>query len=134
METCRSSYTEYNKIEFAIFGFLYDFILNLQVAANSHKKGRIYMHSGPSNFQAFTTIPLTLTVRPPSTEMLHTHGPDGGGEVAAGDVGPAQANKWHGVEIGLTLSRLVAVDQPEMSPASGGGGAMAARPRKLGSR
>jgi hypothetical protein len=92
------------------------------------------MHSGPWNFQAFTTIPLTITVRPPSLEMPHTHGPDGGGEVAAGDVGPTQANKWHSVEIGLTLSRLVAVDRSEMSPASGGGGAMAARPRKLGSR
>jgi hypothetical protein len=27
---CSSSYTEHNKIGFAIFGFLYDFILNLQ--------------------------------------------------------------------------------------------------------
>jgi hypothetical protein len=60
--------------------------------------------------------------------------PDGGGKVAAGDVGPTQANKWHGSEIDVTLSRLVAVDRPEMSPASGGGGAMAARPRKLGFR
>jgi hypothetical protein len=39
-----------------------------------------------------------------------------------------------GVEIGLTLSRLVAVDRPGMSSASGGGGAMAARSRKLGFR
>jgi hypothetical protein len=62
------------------------------------------------------------------------HGPDGGWEVATGDVGPAQANKWHKIEIGLTFSRLLVVDRPEMSPASGGGGAMAARPRKLGFR
>jgi hypothetical protein len=38
------------------------------------------------------------------------------------------------IEIGLTFTRLVAVDRPEMSPASGGGGAMVARPRKLGFR
>jgi hypothetical protein len=58
--------------------------------------------------------------------------PDGGGKVAASDVGPAQANKWHRSEIDVTLSRLVAVDRSEMSPASGGGGgAVAAQPRKL---
>jgi hypothetical protein len=45
--------------------------------------------------------------------------PDGEGKVAAGDVGPAQANQWHGSKIGVTLSRSVAVDRPEMSPASG---------------
>jgi hypothetical protein len=34
---CSSSYTEHNKIGFAIFGFLYDFILNLQVTAKTLK-------------------------------------------------------------------------------------------------
>jgi hypothetical protein len=83
------------------------------------------------NFHNYT---LEFNSQTPSPKIFHTHGPDGGGEVAAGDVGPAQANKWHGIEIGLTFSRLVAVDRPEMSPVSGGGGAMAARPRKLGFR
>jgi hypothetical protein len=46
-------------------------------------------------------------------------------------VGPAQANKWHKVEIGLTLSRLVVVDWPEMSPVSDGGGSVVAQPRAL---
>jgi hypothetical protein len=30
-------------------------------------------------------------------------------------VGPAQAKKWHGVEIGITLARLVAEDRPGRS-------------------
>jgi hypothetical protein len=49
-ESCSSSYTEHNKIGIAIFGYFYDFILNLQIAANTHKGSRIYMHSGPWNF------------------------------------------------------------------------------------
>jgi hypothetical protein len=67
----------------------------------------------------------------PEYKILHRHAPDGGGEVAAGEVGPAQANKWHRVEIGLTLSRLVAVDWPEMSLGSGSGGSVVARPQAL---
>jgi hypothetical protein len=33
-----SSYTEYNKIGFAIFGFFYDFILNLQGTTKTLKR------------------------------------------------------------------------------------------------
>jgi hypothetical protein len=36
-ESCRFGYTEHNKIGFAIFGFFFDFILNLQVAAKTLK-------------------------------------------------------------------------------------------------
>jgi hypothetical protein len=50
VESCSSGYTEHHKIEFANFGFFYDFISNLQVFAKTLKKGRIYMHSGPWNF------------------------------------------------------------------------------------
>jgi hypothetical protein len=39
-----------------------------------------------------------------------------------------------GSSIGLTSDGLVAVVRPEKSPASGGGGAAAARPRELGRR
>jgi hypothetical protein len=44
------------------------------------------------------------------------------------------ANKRQGSSIGLTRDRLVAVDWPGESPASGGGGAVAARPRETGQR
>jgi hypothetical protein len=35
---CSSSYTEYNKIGFAIFGFFYNFIFNLQGTAKTLKE------------------------------------------------------------------------------------------------
>jgi hypothetical protein len=37
-ESCSSSYTEHNKIGFVIFGFVYDFILNLQDIAKTLKR------------------------------------------------------------------------------------------------
>jgi hypothetical protein len=58
--------------------------------------------------------------------------PDGGGAVAGSEVRLGEANKRARSAIGLTRDRLAAEARPEMSPASGGGGAMAARPRKLG--
>jgi hypothetical protein len=36
-ESCSFGYTEHNKIGFGIFGFFFDFILNLQVAAKTLK-------------------------------------------------------------------------------------------------
>jgi hypothetical protein len=49
-------------------------------------------------------------------------------------VGHGEVNKRQGNEVGLTRDRLVAVVRPGRSPASGGGGAKAARPRKLEQR
>jgi hypothetical protein len=46
-ESCSSYYTEHNKIEFAIFGFFYDFILNLQVAVETQQRWRIIFHKDP---------------------------------------------------------------------------------------
>jgi hypothetical protein len=129
-KSCRSSHTEHNKIGFAIFGFFCDLLRNLQDPAKTLKGVRSIFRVGPLNFSNHTTLPFTLIVRP-RVQILHRHAPDGGGEFAASDVGPAQANNWHRVEIGLTLSRLVAVDWPEMSPESGGGGSVVARPWAL---
>jgi hypothetical protein len=47
---CTTSHTEHNKIVFAIFGFFYDFILNLQVTGPKSQTGRIYLCPGPWNF------------------------------------------------------------------------------------
>jgi hypothetical protein len=63
--------------------------------------------------------------------ILTTQSPDGRGELAAGDVGSGQANKWVWTAIGLTLDLLVATARPEVSPVSGDGGAVALRPRPL---
>jgi hypothetical protein len=60
--------------------------------------------------------------------------PDGGGALAGGEVRLGEANKRAGSAIGLTLDRLVVEVRPGRSPASGGGRADAARPRKLGRR
>jgi hypothetical protein len=58
--------------------------------------------------------------------------PNGGGVLTSGKVRLGEANKRARSAIGLTSERLAAEARPEMSPASGGGGAMAAQPRKLG--
>jgi hypothetical protein len=52
---------------------------------------------------------------------VHPLGPDGGDELAGGEVGLGHANKQGGSSIGLTSYRLVAVDRPARTPASGGG-------------
>jgi hypothetical protein len=46
-ESCNFSYTEHNKIGFAISGFLYDFIRILQGAAETLKRGRNLFASRP---------------------------------------------------------------------------------------
>jgi hypothetical protein len=63
-ESCSSCYTEYRKIELAIFGFFYDFIINLQVAAKTHQRGRIFSALGSLELFNSTTLPLTLAARP----------------------------------------------------------------------
>jgi hypothetical protein len=53
--------------------------------------------------------------------------PDGGGALAGGEVRLGEANKRARSAIGLTRDRLTVEARSEMSPASGGAGAMAAR-------
>jgi hypothetical protein len=51
--------------------------------------------------------------------------------LTGGEVGHGEANKQRGNANGLTRDRLVEENRPGRSLASGGGGAEAARPRKL---
>jgi hypothetical protein len=60
--------------------------------------------------------------------------PDGGGALAGGEVRLGEANKRARGATRLTSDRLAAEVRPEMSLVSGSGGAVAARPRKLGFR
>jgi hypothetical protein len=62
-ESCSSSYTENNKIEFAIFGFSYDFIRFFKVIAKTHKRGRYILLEDPWNFLNLTNLPLPLAHR-----------------------------------------------------------------------
>jgi hypothetical protein len=45
--SCSSGYTEHNKIEFAFFGFFYDFIWILQDPAQIHKRGKKHFSRRP---------------------------------------------------------------------------------------
>jgi hypothetical protein len=54
--------------------------------------------------------------------------------IAGGEVRLGEANKRARGATRLTSDRLAAEVRPEMSLASGSGGALAARPRKLGFR
>jgi hypothetical protein len=46
-KSCRSSHTEHNKIRFAIFGFFYNFKLNLQGAFETHKRVKNHFAKRP---------------------------------------------------------------------------------------
>jgi hypothetical protein len=60
--------------------------------------------------------------------------PDGGGVLAGGEVRFGEASMQARGAAGLTSDRLTVEARPEVSPASGGDGAAAARPRNLGFR
>jgi hypothetical protein len=47
---CSPSHTEHNKIRFAIFGFFYDLMLNLQSAAQTHKGVKTLIASRPLEY------------------------------------------------------------------------------------
>jgi hypothetical protein len=64
----------------------------------------------------------------PWVKNSHGYAPDGGGELAAGDVGPTQANKWHGSAIEGTTDLLVEDLGSGNVPTSADGGTSAAAP------
>jgi hypothetical protein len=119
-QSCSPCYTKHSKIGFAIFGFFYDFYSNLQGAGLIHKTKK--------NLFAQGTLKLLKSSQfyPRFTPL----GPDSGDRLAGGEVGLGHANMLGGSSIRLTCDRLVAVDRLVRSPASGGGGTAAARPRE----
>jgi hypothetical protein len=109
----------------AKLGLLFlDFSTILQGAGLIHKTG--------NNLFALRTLELLKSSH--KSPWFLPLGPDGGGKLAGGEVEHGQENKRWGSSIRLTRDRWVAVDRPEECPASGGGGAAAARPRELGRR
>jgi hypothetical protein len=119
-ESCSSCYTEHSKIEFAILDFLRFLIDFTSCWTKPQNREQSLCMKDPRTFKSFTKIPLV----PP-------FGPDGDGKLAGGEVEHGHANKLRESSIGLTRERLVEKDRPGKSPASGGCGAVAARPREL---
>jgi hypothetical protein len=97
--------------------------------AQHKRKGRIFFHNHPWKVLDFTKLPSFLRTRPSSTKTF-TEVPSATGEARRRRCGPGLANKYHRVVIGLTRDLVAMAAWPERSPASGGGGAGAAWPRR----
>jgi hypothetical protein len=74
----RSSYTEHNKIRFAIFGFSYELIWNLQVSGSNNKTGKNLIALSPLGLLNLHNMPSQLTRRPPGQTPLHNSTSRGG--------------------------------------------------------
>jgi hypothetical protein len=132
LEKLYSSHTENSKIGFAIIGFFCDFIRfsKLQV---KHTKGEYTFCWKPLElFEPHKTTLAFSTQNPPRLKPMHRD-PSGAGELAAGEGALELGNTRHLAVIRRTRARLGVVAGPVMSPASGGGGAVEARPRRLDS-
>jgi hypothetical protein len=89
----------------------------------------------PQNWEESISIrPLETSKTFKNRPLVPPTGPNGGGVLTGGEVWHGEANKRQGSAIGLTRDRLVEEVRPGRSPASGGGGAEAARPQRLGRR
>jgi hypothetical protein len=80
---CSPSHTEQRKIEFAIFGFFYDFILNLQVNGPKSQNWKNLLINQPSAFAR----------RPSGRDPLHNLTLPRRSKLAGGEVGPEEAIK-----------------------------------------
>jgi hypothetical protein len=78
---------------FRIFGFFYDFIWNLQALGKNTKGGKNLIFLRPLETFDFHNSTLSSNKPVPESKNSHKHAPGGGGELAAGDVGPKLANK-----------------------------------------
>jgi hypothetical protein len=100
-ESCSFGCAEHRKIEFAIFGFFYDFILNLQVSAITHKGVKIHFAKDPLELFESNKNTLDFSTQNPTRMKSQHRGPVSAGELAAGEGSPDLAHKRHGTAIEL---------------------------------
>jgi hypothetical protein len=62
---CKSSHTEHNKIGFAIFGFFYELIWNLQVTGSLHKTGKNLIALSPLELLNLHNYALAFNTQAP---------------------------------------------------------------------
>jgi hypothetical protein len=132
--SCRSSHTEHHKIGFAIFGFLYELILNLQVTESKGKSGKNLIALIPLELLNLQNYALAF-----NTQALGDNSPSQQCPPAAGQARRRRAwagggNKRGGCAIGLTCGWIAVVARTERRPVMAGGEAVAARPPRLGLR
>jgi hypothetical protein len=89
---CNSSYTEHNKIGFAIFGFFYDFILNLQYTGSKSKSWKNLLALKPSELLKFHNYTLGSNTQALGENLLHNRTLPRRSKLAGGEVGLEEAN------------------------------------------
>jgi hypothetical protein len=95
-ESCSSSHTEHSKIGFAIFGFVYDFILILQVTGSKAKNWKNLLLLWPQKLLKLHTQALGSCTQALEENPLHSHTLPRWGRLAGGEVGPEEVNKQGG--------------------------------------
>jgi hypothetical protein len=88
-----SSYTQHNKIGFAIFGFFYDFILNLQVTGSKSKRWKNLLAHKPSELLKLHNHALGSNTQVLGQNPLHNRTLPWRSKLAGGEVGSEEANK-----------------------------------------
>jgi hypothetical protein len=130
-ESCSSSYTKHNKIEFAIFGFLSDFLRFFKVAAKTHKRCEIHFANRPlESFGCSQSCPW-FTIRPPgkNSEQQCSPGAWGGAAGRIPATSPtALVGEVAGEGLGVTREQFVCLHAEGRGPAGGHGGDRWRRP------
>jgi hypothetical protein len=96
-ESCSSSYTEHNKIGFAIFGFFCDFIRFFKVAATTHKRGKIHFANRPLESFGCSQLCPWFTITPPERIQSKQCSPGGMGRRGRPDSGDLAGELGRGV-------------------------------------
>jgi hypothetical protein len=95
--SCSSSHIEHSKIDFAIFGFFYDFTWILQDSDTTQRKRRIFFHNHPWKDLNFSTIPSVCAKAPGKCSGLAMWPPGLGGGAARGNPGDLAGGLGRGV-------------------------------------